>query len=99
MSPLAAVPRFAPVSANVVVPVMSPPAVPVTELNPAEYVIEVADEIRDVSLKFAATLVIAPVPVTLSTLAKVMPRLTCVPSSKLTAPVRVLVELDEPNPL
>ncbi len=72
---------------------------PVTELNPAEYVIEVADEIRDVSLKFAATLVIAPVPVTSATLAKVMPRLTWLPSSKFEAPVRVLVELDEPKPL
>src|SRR6185503_18753265 len=34
-----------------------------------------------------------PVPVTSATLANVMPRLTWLPSSKFTAPVRVLVEL------
>ncbi len=42
-----------------------------------------------VSLKFAATLVIAPVPLTSVALAKVMPRLMNDVSSKFTAPVTV----------
>ncbi len=52
-----------------------------------------------VRLNAVATLVMSPEPVTSATLAKVMPRVTALPSSKFTAPVRVAVELDEPKPL
>ena len=90
VKPLAPVPAFAPVSAKLVVPVMSPPA-PATELNP-EYVSVVAAEVLLVSSKFAATLVIAPVPVTVPvTLANVIPSLLFAPSLKPAAPVTVVV--------
>src|SRR5436190_1795585 len=96
--PLAPVPALAPVSPKLVVPVMSPPLAVLAEVKPEYVMLLPPDDTLVESSKFATTLLIVPVPVTLFALAKVMPRDTKDVSSKFEAPVTV-VELDETKPV
>ncbi|CAM5335986.1 hypothetical protein RLIN73S_02223 [Rhodanobacter lindaniclasticus] len=57
-----------------------------------------ADESPVLSAKPPATFAMAPLPLTLVALAKVMPRLSLLTSSKPAAPVTVVVSA-EPKPL
>src|SRR5688500_2638076 len=99
VSVLAAVPACVPVSAKLAVPVMSPLLSVATDVKPSEYVTPLPADWRVVSSKLDTTLLIAPLPVTLVTLAKLIPRLLMAVSSKPCAPVTDVALLDEPKPV
>src|SRR5712672_387616 len=96
--PLAPVPALAPVSAKLVVPVMSPPPAVVAEVKPEYVMLLPPEDTLVASSKFATTLLIVPLPVTLVAAAKVMPRVTQDVSSKFDAPVTVVAALAAPKP-
>src|SRR5688500_8799459 len=89
VSVLAAVPACVPVSAKLAVPVMSPLLSVATDEKPSEYVTPLPADWRVGPSQFDTTFLIATLPGTLVTLAKLIPRLLFAVSSKFTAPATV----------